>query len=184
MIPALTQTYSGAFFDFQDPEGTIRGVPLNDIAWALSNIPRFGGHAFKWSVLQHSLLVSYLCPLPLKLAGLVHDAHEALVGDIQTPLKQLLPDYKVLEDKVQAALLRRLNVPLEDVKAVKPYDLRALYLETRMVLPVTPAPEGPWACLAGQRSPSREENERFHKLLRSKDDAHLDEFRSTIIDNI
>lgn len=161
MIPALSQTYSGAFFDFQDPEGTIDAIPFYDIAYALGNIPRFGGHAYRWSVLQHSVLVAHLCPAPLKRAGLMHDAHEAFVGDVQTPMKQLLPDYKALENRVQDALLRRFTLSREEIDAVKPYDLRALYIETRLALPKPPEPTGAWACLDRQPTLSTSDKDRF-----------------------
>ncbi len=57
------------------------------IAAALSRTNRFSGHTrWAWSVAAHSLLVEALCPTPaLKGWALLHDAHEAYIGDITTP---------------------------------------------------------------------------------------------------
>lgn len=57
------------------------------IAEALSKINRFTGQTrLPWSVASHSLLVEALCPTyPLKGWALLHDAHEAFIGDITSP---------------------------------------------------------------------------------------------------
>lgn len=69
-------------------------IHIEDIAGALSKIPRFNGHTTElYSVAQHSVLVSlYLRnePDPIPMAALLHDAHEAYFGDITTPVKDLL----------------------------------------------------------------------------------------------
>jgi 5'-deoxynucleotidase YfbR-like HD superfamily hydrolase len=68
--------------------------PLVDIALGLSRQPRFGGQTRRWwSVLDHSLFVADLAAregrgLRVILALLLHDAHEALTGDIPTSLKK------------------------------------------------------------------------------------------------
>lgn len=88
-------THSGALVS---PES---GVPtLRDIAFSLSRVPRFGGYSRRpWTVAHHSLVVAEIAgvlaedrPAPLDygmayLSGLLHDAHEALTGDIPTPFK-------------------------------------------------------------------------------------------------
>lgn len=90
-------TYSGRMVSMR------AGVPsLDDIALALSRIPRFGGHCrVDWTVLQHSLVCeriahnTYPGDNPLRLACLLHDAHESTTGDIPTPMK--VPALKVLQ---------------------------------------------------------------------------------------
>jgi hypothetical protein len=53
------------------------------IADTLSKINRFNGRTRQpWSVAEHSVLVEALCPIDLKGWGLLHDAHEAFIGDI------------------------------------------------------------------------------------------------------
>lgn len=84
------QTHSGIAFDLLEPRA--EDVRLDDIALALSRINRFAGHTHMagYNVAQHSYLVMDLmpqhCSPHLKLAALLHDAHEAYTGDITTPV--------------------------------------------------------------------------------------------------
>lgn len=73
-------------------------IEIEDIATALSRAPRFAGHTLvPYSVAQHSVLVSHVCESYLLagdeqycLAALLHDAHEAYIGDISRPLKRAI----------------------------------------------------------------------------------------------
>ncbi len=61
------------------------------IAYALSHINRYAGHVGQYSVAQHCVHASHLVdPEELRLAALLHDAPEALYGDISSPLKHFL----------------------------------------------------------------------------------------------
>jgi hypothetical protein len=104
------QTFSRKSFDFDEREPE---VCLEDIARALSLIPRFGGHtAYHYSVAQHSLLVAkeVAARRPdepgVYAYGLLHDAHEAYVGDIITPLKEYLDTGRLREltDRIDRAV--------------------------------------------------------------------------------
>lgn len=70
------------------------GVNVTDIAHALSNICRYGGHCSRhYSVAEHSLYVARWLEREGKscdvvLAGLMHDASEAYLGDIPNPIKR------------------------------------------------------------------------------------------------
>lgn len=64
---------------------------LVDFGRSLAGTNRAGGR-FYWSVAQHSLLVAHLLPPNLRLEGLLHDAHEAITGDIPTPFARWLPE--------------------------------------------------------------------------------------------
>lgn len=57
----------------------------------LAKINRFGGRTPEaWSVASHSVLVSLLCPIDLAGWGLLHDAHEAFLGDLTTPAVEFI----------------------------------------------------------------------------------------------
>ncbi len=103
------QTFTGRAVWPIDPHPD--DVDLLDIAHALAFQCRFGGHSrMHFSVAQHSILVSRLCPPPLRLAGLLHDASEAYVADIVRPLKRDLgPRYAEVETGWQWAIGRALG---------------------------------------------------------------------------
>ena len=68
-------------------------IDIEDIARSLSRIVRFNGHTagpWGYSVAQHSVLVSLAVPAADALWGLLHDAHEAYMGDVTSPLKSAL----------------------------------------------------------------------------------------------
>jgi hypothetical protein len=91
-------TRKGIRFDLSSPQAEL--VDFQDIALALERIPRFTGHVMH-SVAAHSLAVYELViksayslnmamsdhiAADLHLAALLHDAHEAYIGDIATPV--------------------------------------------------------------------------------------------------
>lgn len=80
-------TRSGRKFDLARPTADM--VDPADIAHSLSMQCRFNGHTSRYySVAQHSYLVADLVPAEDQLAGLLHDATEAYVGDLVRPLKE------------------------------------------------------------------------------------------------
>ncbi len=82
------QTFSRTMFYPLDPHP--EDVHIVDIAHALANICRFGGHAKRfYSVAQHSVLVSRIVEPEDALHGLMHDAAEAYVGDVVRPIKHM-----------------------------------------------------------------------------------------------
>ena len=74
-------------------------IVIEDIAHALSNLCRFGGHPPKhYSVGQHSVHCCQMIKREHKFAALLHDASEAYMVDIPSPIKRNLANYKEIED--------------------------------------------------------------------------------------
>lgn len=133
-------TRQGETIDLANPSGFAFSVP--SIAHALSRIARFTGHIdrddddFSYSVAQHSVMVSSLLPPEHALEGLMHDAQEAFVGDMSTPLKNMVGDaYRNIEDRVYEAIAERFALPLTMTPMVKDADRLALRAEQRDLFP-------------------------------------------------
>lgn len=150
---ACVQLHSGFCVDLLTPD--LSGLTLTDIATHLSRIPRFvgatkGAHAY--TVAQHCCLVADILAERhhthmMQKAGLLHDAHEALMGDIITPVKVALGRHVVheLERRLQVALSARFGLgPLVWCQpALSQADAEALATERRdlMARPTWPWPE-------------------------------------------
>lgn len=80
---------------------------------------------------QHSVLASYLVPECDQFAALMHDSAEAYVGDVPTSLKQLLPEYKIIEKRIEASLFERFGLYDGMPTSVKKADLIMLATEQR-----------------------------------------------------
>jgi uncharacterized protein len=140
------ETYSGGFLDVSNPR--VEDIALEDIAHALSNICRYGGHCKTfYSVAEHAVFVSKRLerqgePRHVQLAGLHHDDSEYALSDIPRPLKPLLGKaYERLTDRMDAAICKALGGPPwlrpEDFHApqIKAADTWALMVEARHLLP-------------------------------------------------
>ena len=123
-------THSGLHFDYQNLNAD--AVCIEDIAKGLSHECRFTGQLDRfYSVAQHSVECSYVVADKFKLEALLHDAVEAYCKDIPSPLKQLLPDYRLIEDKVDQIIRKKFNLPLTISPEVKQADLILLATEHR-----------------------------------------------------
>lgn len=138
-------TSAGRYFNLLQPNP--HHVSIGEIAHALSNICRFTGHVSEfYSVAQHSYHASYLVPPEYALAALLHDAAEAYVGDVASPLKHLLSQYQAIEARVEAAVFQHFCVPMPLDPCVKRADLIMLATEKRDLMP---AHLDDWPCLDG-----------------------------------
>jgi len=123
----------GGYFDFENPEAS--EFTIQDVAHALSQICRFTGQAHRfYSVAEHSVWCSLVVPSEFALAALLHDAAEAFIGDVSSPLKGLLPDYKRIEARVEAAVLGRFGLSRPLPFPVKLADLYMLKVEQAQVM--------------------------------------------------
>jgi hypothetical protein len=132
------QTHSGARFYPADPRPG--DFDIADIAHALSNLCRYGGHSKKfYSVAEHSVYVSRVVAPRFALVGLLHDATEAYLVDVPRPIKKMLPAYEEMEDGIWAALARQFELPCGQMPLeVKEADTEVLLAERDQVLAVPP----------------------------------------------
>lgn len=139
------QTASGAAWPLLAPKPS--HVNWRDVANSLARLCRFNGHVAEetfYSVAEHCCRVADALPADLRLHGLLHDAHEAFIGDITQPLKQAMatmgagPTLAALETTHDRAIFAAAGLPYpphpEVAKQVKHADLRLLATERRDLL--------------------------------------------------
>jgi hypothetical protein len=127
-------TCSGDHFSFINPDAY--HFEIETIAHALSHLCRFTGHTSSfYSVAQHSVLVSRLVPRHMQLAGLLHDATEAFVGDMTKPLKDMFPEFRRIEKNIENAICRQYGLPCPMPPEIKRADLILLATEKRDLMP-------------------------------------------------
>ncbi len=125
---AWQRMLSGRRLDLLDP--TPVDIEIEDIAHGLAFVARWNGQTagdFAYSVAEHSLLVEELfgriapkAPVKWRLAALLHDAPEYVIGDMISPVKSAVgPDYGALDDRLAAAIHIRFGLPAEVPKSVK-----------------------------------------------------------------
>lgn len=144
------QTYTGEKFDFSDLDNN--NYCIIDIAHALSNQCRFGGHSnFHYSVAQHSVYMSHRVSEQNQLAALLHDAAEAYVVDIPRPLKRLVlgkgSGYEKFENDILTMIMRKFGVIDRDETLLMPMEIavadnRMLMTEKEQVCGRAPEPWG------------------------------------------
>lgn len=106
---------SGGLVDLNNPPKGFFTIDM--IAQGLSRINRFCGQTVNPSdVAMHSIAVAYatMCTtnsIEATLLGLMHDAHEAFVGDMLGPIKRHMPEFERLAVKVQSAIASDLDLP-------------------------------------------------------------------------
>lgn len=137
----VIETFSGVFMDAEHPDPET--IKLMDIAHALANTCRYGGHCLRfYSVAEHAVFVSrrleamHADPATV-VAGLHHDDAEAYLMDVPRPFKPLLGDtYSELTRRVDAAIWESLKLPYQyDADFVKEVDNWALFVEADSLLP-------------------------------------------------
>ncbi len=141
-LRAWQRMLSGRRLDLIDPSPL--DVEIDDIAHGLARVARWngqtvGGHAF--SVAQHCLFVDQIAlvrrpgaPPRDRLATLLHDAPEYVVGDMISPFKAVVGgDYKPVEERILAAIHLRFGLPAALPKtltaSIKKADRIAAYWE-------------------------------------------------------
>ena len=138
---AWQRMLSGRRLDLLDPSPL--DIEIADIAHGLARVARWNGQtegAHIYSVAQHSLLVETIAhqqarlDRPQRLAVLLHDAPEYVIGDMISPFKAVIGDaYKAVEARLLAAVHLRFGLPVtlpgELLNLIKAADRAAAYLE-------------------------------------------------------
>ena len=158
-------TATGGVIDFLAPDPA--AIDFFDIATSLSRIPRWNGHTVAgrkaWNVAEHSILVCGLairagCSKRTALLALLHDAHEAFIGDLISPFKaavrSLLADFGIgrahcplalIQGYLQRAIHCRCGLaePTEaEASEIHAADLMALAIERAQLLRAAALPAG------------------------------------------
>ena len=117
---AWQRMLSGRILDLLDP--TPMDIEIEDIAHGLAFVARWNGQTrgdYAYSVAEHSLLVEEIfgrlnpdSPVKWRLAALLHDAPEYVIGDMISPVKSAVgPGYGVLDERLTAAVHLRFGLP-------------------------------------------------------------------------
>jgi 5'-deoxynucleotidase YfbR-like HD superfamily hydrolase len=143
---------SGRRLDLLDPSPL--DIEIEDIAHGLARVARWNGQtsgAYAFSVAQHCLLVedivSQLKPRAgrkLRLAALLHDAAEYVIGDLISPFKAAVGlDYTAFEERLTRAIHLRCSLPArladDDAALIKRADRIAAYFEATQLAGFTVA---------------------------------------------
>lgn len=139
---AWQRMLSGRRLDLLDP--TPVDIEIEDIAHGLAFVARWNGQTygdFAYSVAEHSLLVETIfgriapnAPAKWRLAALLHDAPEYVIGDMISPVKNAVgPGYGALDERLEAAVHIRFGlpakVPLTVKKQIKKADRVSAWME-------------------------------------------------------
>ncbi|OYX44588.1 MAG: hypothetical protein B7Z02_04585 [Rhodobacterales bacterium 32-67-9] len=125
---AWQRMLSGRRLDLLDP--TPLDIEIEDIAHGLAFVARWNGQTigdFPFSVAEHSLLVEDIfsranpgIPVRWRLAALLHDAPEYVIGDMISPVKAAVgPGYGALDERLTAAIHLRFGLPAQLPAAIK-----------------------------------------------------------------
>jgi len=149
---AWQRMLSGRRLDLLNPSPL--DIEIEDIARGLSFQARWNGQTigeFPYSVAEHSILVERIftklypgAPIKWRLAALLHDAPEFVIGDMISPVKAAVgPGYKELDDRLMAAIHLRFGLPatlpVTVKKQIKRADKISAWLEATQIAGFEPS---------------------------------------------
>ena len=151
MPRAWQRMLSGRRLDLLDP--TPMDIEVEDIAHGLAFVARWNGQTYgdwPYSVAEHSLLVEQIFarsaahPAKWRLAALLHDAPEYVIGDMISPVKSAVgPGYGEMDARIAAAVHLRFGLPgvlpATVKKAIKQADKVSAWLEAVQIAGFTEA---------------------------------------------
>lgn len=140
MIAPVVTMVSGREVSLLHPVAS--DIVIEDIAHHLAMQCRWvGAVRTHYSVAQHSVCVAGLCPPEARLWGLLHDASEAYLGDVSTPLKQapFMAGYRAIEAQLQRVIFHRFGLIGDPPAAVAEADHLLLVSEAQDLLARVPS---------------------------------------------
>jgi hypothetical protein len=133
------QTATGKQFWPLDPRA--EEIDIEDIAHALGNLCRYGGHSRTfYSVAEHCVLMSRAVAPENAAWALLHDASEAYLVDVPRPIKPALAGYREAEERLMRAVCSRFGLPPAVPDEVKVADHQILTDERWQAMAPPPVP--------------------------------------------
>lgn len=127
------RTHSGIYINIFDT--TPEMICIEDIAHGLSFQPRFAGHLDRlYSVAQHSIKSAEMASEPNKFAALLHDASEAYMLDMPTPIKARMPEYQIIENNLMSVIAKKFGFQFPLDPEIKIIDKVMVNLEWEMLV--------------------------------------------------
>lgn len=144
----LIRTFSGGLFDPFEPRA--KDIRIQDIAHHLSNLCRFTGASRRfYSVAEHCVRASHLVKPPHEFATLMHDATEAYINDLSTPVKhhRKMFNYRQLESKIGLAVGEAFEIDwMAHGATIKLADAIMYWTECRDLMRDVEIPQGQVVC--------------------------------------
>lgn len=124
----IISTFSGLYLDTRNPQP--ESISIYDIAHQLSMQPRYGGRLRQdYTVAQHCIECCLCADDEEKFPALMHDASEAYLCDIPSPIKSEMPQYKAIEDRLMRAIAAKYGFEYPMSPNIKEVDKYMLELE-------------------------------------------------------
>lgn len=131
--------FDGSLIDLISP--TEEMISIESIAHGISGINRFGSQSpIRYTVAEHSLGMVRMAMFDgvedkdILFAILMHDASEAYLGDIVSPLKKHLKKYKKIEETMNSVIESKFSVDfVKHHDIIKKYDRKILKIEKKIL---------------------------------------------------
>ncbi len=137
-------TFTGKHFHQLNPSPN--EICIEDIAHGLSNMCRYNGQCTPfYSVAQHSIELFRIVPEELRPVALFHDASEAYIHDITSLLKEILPQYLLIESNITKAIFEKFSIDYDRLQFLKPYEDILVATEVHNIdIDITPINSEKW----------------------------------------
>lgn len=140
-VPPLFRTTAGRLIDFNNIIES--DLDIESAANGLATVQRWGGQATsRVTVAEHSLAVCSILPDQYKFDGLMHDISEGILGiDAAKPIKNLLPDFQALENKIMRLASKKWGFRYPLPAIVKEADIKVTKFEWKHCILRSRSPE-------------------------------------------